>query len=79
MTNRYIITLHSDKYITDPKFEQKIESLNGKILQRYSVIPSILVELPDNVINNLKSESFIEDIELDGEMHTLMRPKKNKK
>lgn len=79
MTSKYIVTLNPDVNVANfNDTTEKIKSLNGKIIQKYDIIPSLVVELPDNKVETLKSCSFIEDIELDQRFYTLQRPKKQK-
>ena len=77
MIGRYILTLHPEANFND--IIKKIESLDGNIIHKYDIIPSLVIELPDNQVEILKSCSFIEDIELDKRFHTLQRHKKQNK
>jgi len=77
MTSKYIVTLRPEANFNDTT--EKIKSLHGNIIHKYDIIPSLVVELPDNQVEILKSCSFIEDVELDQEFHTLQRPKKQNK
>ena len=52
--------------------ESLINSYNGKIIDRYSIIDGIAVTLPDNKVDELKAMSNVKYVEKDGTMQVLL-------
>ena len=67
--NRYIVTYKDNNNFID--ITQQIKILGGIIIERYNIIPSFVVDFPNEFeLSDLQKLDFIEDIELDIEMHT---------
>jgi serine protease AprX len=52
--------------------ESLINSYNGRIIDRYSIIDGMAVTLPDNKVDELKAMSNVKYVEKDGTMHALL-------
>ena len=66
--NRYIVTYKDNNNFID--ITQQIKILGGIIIERYNIIPSFVVDFPNEFeLSDLQKLDFIEDIELDIKMN----------
>ncbi|OPY29713.1 MAG: Tk-subtilisin precursor [Methanocella sp. PtaU1.Bin125] len=70
----YIVAFHdSDAAVmAADDITSLVNSYNGRIIHRYSVIDGMAITMPDNMVDELKSMSGVKYVEKDQEVHALL-------